>query len=50
MKKLLVLLGLGAAVAWAYKQVNEARSYNSLWTDATTDDWEKQSSAPMDLR
>ncbi len=50
MKKLLVLLGLGAAVAWAYKQVNEARSYNALWTDATTEAGEQRSSAPMDLR
>ncbi|CAB4879008.1 unannotated protein [freshwater metagenome] len=36
MRKFLVLIGLGAVAAWIYKSVNDAKAYDSLWTDATS--------------
>jgi len=35
MRKLLVLVGLGAIAAWIYKQVNDSKAYDAMWTDAT---------------
>jgi hypothetical protein len=35
MRKLLVLIGLAGIAAWVYKQVNESKAYDAVWTDAT---------------
>ena len=35
MGKLIVLLGLAGAAAWAYKSYNESKAYDAVWTDAT---------------
>jgi hypothetical protein len=49
MVKLLVLVGIAGAAAWAYKSYNESKAYDAVWTDATAfgDDFAAQ---PVDLR
>jgi hypothetical protein len=34
-RKLLVLAGLAALGAWAYRTINDSRAADAVWTDAT---------------